>query len=68
MLGTVLHVDPDAAARHARSVVLGDAGFDLIEAASAADALSLAAEKQPSLSTCSPCVFPIWTALRHAGY
>jgi PAS domain S-box-containing protein len=49
MPGTVLHVDPDDDARHARSKVLRDAGFEPIEAASAAGALSLAMERSPSL-------------------
>jgi len=46
---TVLSVDDDAAAGDARNQVLREAGFEVIEAATGADALKLASEKQPAV-------------------
>ncbi|HWQ53751.1 MAG TPA: PAS domain S-box protein [Bryobacteraceae bacterium] len=49
MPGTVLCVDNNETNRYARSRLLRSEGFEIIDAASGADALRLAAEKQPSL-------------------
>jgi PAS domain S-box-containing protein len=46
----VLSVEADAVVRGLRAALLRDAGFDVVEAATGADALKLAAEKQPALA------------------
>ena len=50
MYNTVLSVDHDAAVRGVRNEVLREAGFEVIEAATAADALKLASEKPSALA------------------
>lgn len=49
MRQTVLSVSGDAVAPGVRNQALRDAGFEVVEAATAADALKLASEKQPAL-------------------
>ena len=46
---TVLLVDDDAAARRGHTIFLSRAGFEVLEADSATEALKLAAERQPAL-------------------
>jgi PAS domain S-box-containing protein len=46
---TILSVDGDAATRGARNRILREAGFEIVEAVTAAEALQLAPQKQPAL-------------------
>ena len=49
MIQTILCADADSVVRRAHAEILREAGFEVIEALEASDALSLAFEKQPAL-------------------